>query len=225
MSNDDYSRHLGPTGPHAPHVPEGAPGTRQSWMKPGSSDPGLIGADADPGPGGTAGGSGSGIGVALMAMAGFFAADKVAVPILVCLYPLGGGAAIAAGFISYRLVNMFAPPTLEYGTRMVIAAIGACIVWWPASRREQRFGEITSYRRMRHVARLVLLAGFAFFLTASRPFGPLPASLRPDHVFTAQEQVAIVAGTVILAHIILTRGSTLRLWWYMALESLGLRAG
>ena len=53
-----------------------------------------------------------------------------------------------SGFITYGLVKAFAT-TLEYGSRMVIVAIGSCIVWWPASRREQRLGESMAYRHRR----------------------------------------------------------------------------
>ncbi|MDQ6829908.1 MAG: hypothetical protein M3081_13695 [Gemmatimonadota bacterium] len=225
MAHDDHTRHRSPAPPHDPHTPEHAPGSEQSWQKGQTLDPIWGTATTDDATSGNVarGGGGSRIGIAAMSAVAFLAAMPTGAQVVACLYPLGAGLAIAVGGAAYLLSSM-AVPNAEYGTRVALAVIPALFVWWPASRAEQRFGERRAYRAARHIARLVLFAAYAYWLSRRVLGGEWPPSIGVlRRVFVSPAQLGIVAGTVVGVHVVLTRVHALRGIWHVMLWAVWLR--
>ena len=122
------------------------------------------------------------------------------------LYPLVTGAGLVAGGVMFGLLRIF-EPGLDLSSQIAFSSLGYLAPLWPASRLEHRLAASSRlYRGIRHVWRLLLAGGFAYYFASDSAGKSIPPAL-----------VAVVA-----MHFIV-RSGRLRGEWHAYLELVGLR--
>ena len=146
-------------------------------------------------------------------------------PIFGCLYPLASGTALAAGFAANRLVLSAGSAS---DTALVVSLVVAIVVFWPMCRLDQRLAmSVPPYRWARHVARIFII-GFLITVNVMGGSGVnfLPHSMLEVQLMIANSRYLIVmAVSVVIAHLFLTKMNFVRTFWGNWLEVLKLRAG
>jgi hypothetical protein len=118
-----------------------------------------------------------------------------------------------------------AAPNLGEDGRRVFWMLAVVIVFWPMSRFDHRLADaLPSYRFVRHVARVVLVA-LVLALYNLNPNPGFPRSLTQalavmsDHRF-----LPVLVVLMVVAHLVLTKATGLRARWRGGLEIFRLRA-
>jgi hypothetical protein len=145
----------------------------------------------------------------------------------ICLYPIPAFAGLLTLLWSMPVLRSVLPvaPVIGPGLYAVIGGfVLAMIVLWTLSRWEHRLATYAWYRVPRHIVRLVLL-GFAAALLLQKymglPYNPSQVGV----VFRNPENIAIVAGAVVVAHFALWNWTWGRNFWHRRLEGARLRKG
>ncbi|MDQ6827796.1 MAG: hypothetical protein M3081_02910 [Gemmatimonadota bacterium] len=135
----------------------------------------------------------------------------VSIPFLIVgttLYPVTAALTIVAGLLCVRLVPLFGPNATW--TRW-LAYLPMLVVFWFCMRWDQRMGERHQlYRRIRHVARLVVFALIGYALAGR--FMPAPGG----QSITLPKVAGALAGAA-LGHWFLMRGEGWRNFWHRTL--------
>jgi hypothetical protein len=144
----------------------------------------------------------------------------VSIPFIVVgalLYPVTALISGIVGLLCMRLVPLFGP---NPGWKALLAYIPMLAIFWISMRWDQRTGDRNaSYRRIRHVARLVV---FALLGAAVTGMFWRTGRENPGQIITLPHAVGTVAG-VVLGHFFLTRGEGWRDFWHRTLTNFRLR--
>ncbi len=214
MANpDDSWRHQQSAAPHAPAHDPVTPG-----LPLGQQSSSFDAPSADAAPATARSGSGSlGAVLAVGLMLLLFGA-----PILGTMYPLAAGSA----FVVYLLTKNILGAGLGPDASLPFALLAGLIVLWIVSRRDHRLADASpTYRRVRHIARIVLIGVFVA-VTSLHEFdhGSWPTSMDEAGVIMGDPRFWIgLAVTAVIAHLLLTRAARFRDLWHLCLEPFRLR--
>lgn len=142
----------------------------------------------------------------------------VSIPFLIiglALYPVTAAATILAGLLCVRLTPMFgAGATWERW----LAYLPMLVVFWVVMRWDVRMAvRNTTYRRVRHGARLLVFAFIGYAIA-----GYFASSGRVDALFTLPKVAGLFVGAA-LGHWFLERGDGWRDFWYRTLTTFRLK--
>ena len=166
----------------------------------------------------------------------------IGVPVFCVLYPLTIAAAAGASFGLFKLAERFVPHENlgraiyfshnDFGAVVVLAAplIGGIIALWIGSRIEHRLARFRFYRYPRHLLRMVILAGIGAFIALGYKtrwddtnFTALPPKDIAMKLCSNPWNFGVLAGSLLLIHLILTFARGPRESWHEMLEGWGLR--
>jgi hypothetical protein len=131
------------------------------------------------------------------------------------LYPLTFAVALVAGLLCVRLVPLFGA---DAGWQRLLAFVPVLAVFWFCLRWDVRLGERNpAYRRVRHVARILLFAALGYWASGVLPMGDAAAG-----PLSAWRLGGAVAGAV-LGYLML-RADGWRNFWYATLAAFRIRS-
>jgi hypothetical protein len=144
----------------------------------------------------------------------------VSIPFIIVgalLYPITALLSLIVALLCTRLVPLFGPGA---GWERFLAYIPMLVVFWVSMRWDQRLGQRNAgYRRVRHVARLVV---FAFLGAAVTGMVWQTGSGSARQLITLPHAVGAAVGAA-LGHLFLTRGEGWRDFWHRTLTNFRLR--
>jgi hypothetical protein len=163
----------------------------------------------------------SGGGADLGALAVFFLLTSGGSAVMALLYPL----AVAAVALTYMGGRAFFGDA-SGAVATLAPAIPATLVWFVSSRIEHRLGRRRSYRALRHVARLLILAAAVVGIYLAATDVPPPASPVDLSAWISVNLglAAALVVTILVAHLLLWKANRLRAGWHRLLEMCYLRS-
>jgi hypothetical protein len=114
---------------------------------------------------------------------------------------------------------------LDASGRLPFALLAGVVVFWTMSRFDHRLADrAQSYRIIRHVVRVLLIANFVAITSLNESGSGLPRSLGQARLVVRDRRyLPVMLVLAVVAHLLLTRAKGLRERWHTGLQIFRLR--